>query len=221
MARNENEGCAERYADLGGLHAVVQKYEQNDITLSEVAVMVGCSGATVRNDFIRKLGVERYTLLQQNRKKIVSNMRELDASDLRKVFTQRLETLPLVEAQKIQALIDVIEQAEQAHVPLKAIEREGDNIRFFLPNERTVKMRIALLTESRPEHRLGLHRFRVSPGITKYDFVFFAMQNDNTTIYIFKSAEIAHVQSLALRYKWFNRKSRYDYARDRWSILHN
>lgn len=218
MARNLNHDRYDRYSNLGGLATIARRYEHGDITISALAKIAGCSRGTIHNDFIRLLGAERYALLQQNRKR-TTNVPRLDIPSIRNVLIQKSEGLSAEDTHKANSLVDILALAEKAHVPLRGIKRKGV-LRFCLPNEQTIRIRIAIVVDEQPEHRFGLHRFRISPTITSHNFVIFGIRAGyTTTTYIFNTLEIAHIQSLALRFKWFDRKSRYDYARDRWSLL--
>lgn len=85
---------------------------------------------------------------------------------------------------------------------------------------RRVHLRVARISGSLPEHRIGLHRFSWSGAAAKSDFCVFGLfAPQAATYYVFRSGEIASVKSLNLRFAMFHRKSKYDYGRGRWRLL--
>ncbi len=214
-----NKDSLNRYTRCGGLDALIRRYERGDISLEKGAELAGCSRGTFCKDIVRYLGPKGFTLLRNNRRKVITSP-TLDILKLKTFFAERLKSLSKNEGQKLQTIIYILEQAERAGVLLAGIKGRGRKVRFFISPKKTLKIRMALANYQQPEHQIGLHRFRVTPAISKYDFAIFAIRNDNnTTIYIFKTSEISGIQSLALRFEWFERNSTYEYARDRWSIL--
>jgi hypothetical protein len=187
--------------------------------LTQIASHVGCSRGTVHNDLVRFLGARQYAKVLSVRKRNGANVKQVNASEVKRILDTRLSLSENGEL-ATRLLKEVLIKAEQHGVSFLASLRAGGAIHFYLSDKRTVRMRIAVVDGDQPEHRFGLHRFRVSSGIRRYDFAIFAIDDRSAiTTYVFKVSEIASVQSLALRYKWFDRESRYDFARDRWSIF--
>jgi hypothetical protein len=218
--KNINEARVSRYDRLGGLLSIAKKYEHREITISDVAREIGCSRGTVYNDFVRYFGSKGYANLQSNRTNIIRRLRELNTLELKEIISRKLKKVSANEAQKLATLVDVITEAENHDIKFIGIKSRSGFLRFFLPDGRAVNIRVAIVNNEQREHRLGLHRFRVSSAVSGYDFAIFSIRDNGTTIvYIFRSSEIAHIQSLALRYKWFERQSLYDYSRNRWVVL--
>ncbi len=208
-----------RYKDEGGIISVVKQYESGKVTQSGLAKKIGCSRVTVYNDLVRNLGQSQYEILKRNRKTNIAKLKEMTTFQLREVLAGQCGSSN-EERLATRALIEVLTKAEAADVPIIGIQQRTRQIRFYLSREITLQIRVALAMGNRPEHRLGLHRFRVSRAISEYQFAIFAVYNGRTTIcYVFKTSQIAHLQSLALRFDHFKRKSRYDFAREQWSIL--
>jgi hypothetical protein len=219
MTRNPITERFGRYNRLGGLSELARQYEQGQISLTQIADRIGCSRGTVHNDFVRGLGKARYAETLRIRKNNDATAKRLKSFELRKILVRRFNVAK-DDAPAIRLLVATLTRAEQFDSSFLTSMRAGGAMRFFLSDERPVRIRTALPDGNQPEHRFGLHRFRVSPGISRYDFAVFAIgDRSSVTTYIFRTSEIASVQSLALRYKWFERKSRYDFARDRWAIL--
>src|ERR1044072_7919012 len=148
------------------------------------------------------------------------NRHLLDISVLQDLLARRLFKASSEEASKINNILGVLSQAQRNGVQLRGAVSAGGALHFYLRNGREVKIRVATIDDQRREHRLGLHRFKLIPAIASYDFAVFSMMEGLSIVtYIFKTSEIAQLTTLGLRYKWFERKSVYDYARDRWSIL--
>jgi hypothetical protein len=218
--KNINEDRVSHYDRLGGLRSIAKKYEHREITISDVAREIGCSRGTVYNDFLRYFGEKGYAALQANRTNVVRPLRELNMFEVRESISRRLKKASITKVQKLATLLDVITEAERHNIQLIGIKSRSGFLHFFLPDGRTINIRVAIATNEQREHRFGIHRFRVSSAVSSYDFAIFAIRDNNTTtVYIFRSSEIAHIQSLALRYKWFERQSVYDYSRNRWLVL--
>jgi len=105
---------------------------------------------------------------------------------------------------------------------------------YELPDGRVVVVRGACVRDLNREHRLGVHRFKITNAIQRYSFVVFAVKGkrgltaqrrygqieftDNPVVYIFRPQELASVQSLVLRFAG-DRPSKYEYALDRWHAM--
>lgn len=197
---------------------MARQYEYRQTSLTEIADKIGCSRGTIRNDLVRFLGEQRYARVLSSRR-TNNALKGVNVSELRKLLTSHSK-FSNNRGPTRRLLLDALTRAERHGISLLTILRAGGSMHFYLPDDRTVRIRTALAGGDQPEHRFGLHRFRISSGISRYDFAVFAISDGSTvTTYVFKPSEIASVQSLALRYKWFERTSRYDFARDRWSIL--
>lgn len=144
----------------------------------------------------------------------------LDIDGFRNLLAVRLFKASGNEALRINHILGVLSQAQRNDIHLSGTVGRSGAIRFYLPNQQELKIRVATIDGEQREHRLGLHRFKVVPTIADYNFAIFSMiEGVSITTYIFNTSDISHIKSLGLRFKWFERKSRYDYARDRWSIL--
>lgn len=114
----------------------------------------------------------------------------------------------------------VIARAKRKGVRIKLVSSRGRELVFALPDGRAVTIFSANINYKLKEHHMGLHRFGITPKIGKFDFAIFSLSDNSTsTAYIFHTSEIKGIWSLTLRFDHLNRKSKYDFARERWQIL--
>jgi hypothetical protein len=211
-----------RYARLGGLARVIRRYEQRDLKFREIGEAVGCSHEAVRNDFIRFLGQPDYARLRKRIKRPAVEDKCLNIQAAKHLIEERLPSLTEEEQKKATVLSNVLIQAEKSGVQFAVVVKGSGSFRFFLPDGRPISIRVAIPSSDLKEYPLGLHRFKVTPTISSFAFVIFAMLSDqNVVTYIFDTSEINRIRTLALRFKWLERRSKYDSARNRWSLLLN
>jgi DNA-binding Lrp family transcriptional regulator len=218
----------QRYRRLGGLPSALRRYERGEVTLAEIASAIGFSRETVRSDFKRHLGegefrevVERRREARRQRRAAVS----LDIAAARARLAREMREADEPTKKELRVLSQVLGEMSEAGVPLSVTVAPGGSMKFALADGRGVNIRVAVVGGSLKEHKIGFHRFKITPGVARYPFSVFALGvGDEALVFVFKSSDIAGVRSLNLRFaaesKYdITRKSKYDKARSNWAIL--
>ncbi|MCU1265724.1 MAG: hypothetical protein JWM21_2042 [Acidobacteria bacterium] len=192
------------------------------MALRQIAATLGCSHETVRKQLIDYLGEDSYSEIVARRSgdSKTDIIESLDIDRTRSLLQEQAIVLKGRAAREKTLLADVLLQAKNSGILLTSHFKRERLLRFTLPHGGSVKIKVAVPSGNEPEHRHGLHRFRLNPSISSYDFaVFSAQHSKNAVTYIFPVSEIYEHWSLVLRYKCLERGSKYKYARDRWAVL--
>ena len=208
-----------RYCPLGGLSCVVRRFEAGEVNLDTIAEPAGCSRETVRQDIIRHVGTARYEeiLCHRLRHRHPPRTVSLDLADALKVLAHPTDSL----GGKADPLLpSVLSAAQKAGVVLRVMLAREKDAKLFLPNGKPLCVRTVRVNDNVREHRLGLHRFKTGPHLASFAAVIFCIQkHSKRVIYVFRGKEVSTIRSLILRFDSFQRKSKYNYALDRWDIL--
>ena len=219
---DQSEMGSKRYDSLGGLANVARQYGSGDATLTQIARSVGCSDVTVRKDILRLCGEDGYKRLRQERR-------------LRAAIQDAPESLPLVEAianarnLRRRASSGELWRLDAEIALMEALEREdidalvtNVNKRFLISlGSRPLQVRYASPDRSLTEHRFGLHRFKARGDYAGSVPVVFVLTPTGAppSFYCFYASDLGGIRSLVLRFEFFQRGSKYDFARNRWAIL--
>lgn len=120
----------------------------------------------------------------------------------------------------------------------------GISLRSTLADGSLVMVRAAIIRDVLREHRIGVHRFNIAPeAAERADFYIFCVRgsgqqvklapygfhaspeqatrylDDEPAVYIFRSDELKSIRTLCLRFGFFDRESKYEFARNRWGVL--
>lgn len=217
----------ERYHKLGGLPSVIESYQAGKLNLKEISEAIGYSKETIRNDIKRQVGESGFNQLMAKKYETRRAQTEvsMDISEAIKYLAGLMREANKTSKQELLVVAQVLGEINKMGVPLSmSITRYGA-MRFALADGTPVGIRVGVVDGSLQEHEKGIYRFKTSPKTSEREFSIFAIRDGNKTVfYLFAPSELGDVRSLNLRYtdesKYdMERKSKYDYARDRWSIL--
>jgi lambda repressor-like predicted transcriptional regulator len=201
---------------------IASRFKKREMALRQIAAMLGCSHETVRKQLMDYLGQDSYSEIVASRSEDSKShvIQLLDIDRTRSLLQEQATVLRGGASREKALLADVLLQAKNSGISLTCHFKRERLFRFTLPRGSGVKIKVAVPSGNEPEHRHGLHRFRLNPSISSYDFaVFSARHGKSASTYIFPVSEICEQWSLVLRYKCLERGSKYKYARDRWSVL--
>jgi hypothetical protein len=217
-----------RYRKVGGLPSAIERYERGEVTLADIGAAIGYSRETVRKDFKGHLGDGQFRQLVEQRGEAQREKRGpvwMDVASAREHLARKAREADGAAKGEARVLSQVLAEAEAADVPLSMILTSQGSVSYALPDGPCVQIRVAVVDGRLKEHRIGFHRFKITPAVTRCPFVVFGLNvGDKTLCFVFKSSDIAGVRSLNLRFEAeskydITRKSKYDRARDKWSIL--
>jgi len=210
---------SDRYSPLGGLRGVVRVLRSRGATLKGIADRVGVSRETVRQDLIKMLGEEGY-------QEVAAAMRPEPKRD---------QVMPVADAvaairssgrqsddRSMLATAAVLEELASNGVAIEATLMPSSAWRFHV-GVRPLTIRIGFPNENHKEFSMGLFRFKVS-GFSSPEVAVFAMFTGAGSLrclasYAFLAEELGDIRSLNLRFNFFERESKWSYARNRWSAL--
>lgn len=208
-----------KYNKLGGIEKVFSRLGKRKDPLESIGQIVGVSRQSVRQDIIMFFGKEAYLEMKNQRKRLSTKTEiELDLQSTIRFIKQHIDS----KNTTLCCMAEILSRAKRNEVPLittmiQPFSRKSQ-LKFKLSNGKKVFVHTALALGNLSEHGIGLHRFR--PRKVDADFYIFGICGEkDSSVYIFKFDEIKHIKSLNLRFKQFEKQSKYDYARDRWGIL--
>jgi len=197
-----------RYEFLGGIERIIDILKKGG-TLSGVAQKVGISRETVRLDLIKLMGLEAYKNIKRKRTNIFSSLDEClsinnEISEKKKMMRQRIFKIFKNRLKNLEEI--KVFKSNYMHIKLK--------------NKKTVLIRFSHINKKLRDYFSGYYRFHITKKIEKFDFVIFILLDEASyNSYLFKAKEIAHLGTLALRFKDNLGGLKYKFALDDWNIL--
>jgi hypothetical protein len=149
----------------------------------------------------------------------------MDISEAIKHLAGLMKDADEASKQELLALSQVLGEINKTGAPVSMSITRFRAKRFTLADGTPVNIRVGVVDGSLNEHAQGIYRFKTSPKTSQSEYSIFAIRGDHKTVcYVFAPSELGDVRSLNLRFRDeskydMERKSKYDYARDRWSIL--
>lgn len=212
----------EKYNKLGGIDNALHRLQSGKDSFTSIGRAIDFSAETVRQDILKYIGAAEYAKLKSQKQQEYSPV-EIDLSGAIELLKKWQKSANGGEALKFECIVQTLSEARRHGVPLMAVtiihrRKKDTRITFKLADGRKVLVRPVFVLGGLSEHRIGLHRMR--PPKVKADFVIFGLcAKRNTTNYVFGLNEIERLKSLVLRFDKFDKKSKYDYARERWGML--
>ena len=207
---------------------MVERYGRGELNLSSVSRIVGLSREAVRNDIMRFVGAADYRRLMARRKEAQQLAREdvwVDIQEARRRLKRATREAEGTLRQESRVLSQVLREMGEAGVPLSACFTRRGQVKFALPDGRGVGIRVAVVDGRFKEHKIGFHRFKISPLTSEREFSVFAVGVGGLVVpYVFAPGELGRLRSLNLRFTDESkydmlRKSKYDTARGDWGKL--
>jgi hypothetical protein len=234
LTQNKRKITEKSYKPFGGFNSMLKQYVRCELTFKSIGNAIGVSYESVRQDLIRRLGKTRYIKLKQGRRLYILNKQKEKQGALReqtcnvrkaiKILNSRKSTVSEKKAEEFDLLIKLFSIINKHGIGLIVKISPRGPLKYALTNGRTLRIRVASADDKYAESKVGMHRFDVRPTVTLDDFAIYTIFDpDSGRIhsYIFNTCEVKHLRSLNLRFKWFNRQSKYDYAKERWALLKN
>lgn len=206
-----------KYDRFGGIEKVFYSLYSGDTTLTSIGKVVGYSKETVILDFLKHFGKEAYNTMKAKMRKRLEEV-DLNLPNAIKSISKAM----FKENSSLKCILNVLSKAKQADVPLVVTLSmpftPNTRLKYRLINGRKVFIHTSFVHGNLVEHSIGLHRFK--PRKVNADFYIFGICGKKGGIaYVFNIIDIMQIKSLNLRFENFEKKSKYDYARERWDIL--
>lgn len=213
------ERLDKRYSQFGGITRLLRSFRENQVSLDSIADDLDVSRETVRQDFIRFLGRPAYNeIIEERRPK---PMTDKDYTVAAAVEELRKEGRASDDATKL-ALASLLQEVAR-HVDSITVMRSPGGAWRFSVGDQPLYLRAAIPQESYREYQMGFFRFKPGgyqePGFAVFGMCKMRSPHDVLAAHVFKTTEVQDTRSLNLRFTKFERTSKWDYARNRWSLL--
>jgi len=210
-----------KYDPIGGIAHVAKNVFNGSWTLQHAARGISITRECVRQDLIVLIGAAEYRKRVKARKNRVKQSRAPRTLSTAQAvqFLSRTQEANLGPAPRL--LKHILERSRSVGVRLALRVCPGKRPVLLTPGGRTIAVRTAAPNGGTRENALGLHRFNTFSAQTKINpiAVFILTTPAKTFSYVFRTKDIAHLNSLVLRYQDLHRKSKYSPALNNWKAI--
>jgi hypothetical protein len=203
-----------KYDQIGGIEYVIKSFENGVYGVVDISSKIGFSHETVRQDFINKIGKEKYSDAVLNRQKLKKG-----------IFLNTSQAITFLDATNkshryLKEIVTIIS------INLKGVHDlrfyKLNQISFSLKNNKNVILRYSVVKKGMADYPTRNFRFNIHQNIEKFDYAIFVIfHSHGTHFYIFRTDNISYLRTLALKYKAEKTRNKYLYALDKWAILNS
>jgi len=206
----------QKYSKIGGIESLYHRYKLGLITLKSSAKKLNVAPETIRQNFIKLVGHERYLLDKENKKKRKFQTIKDGIDYLLKRQEDRL-----AGQFNIEIIISAFKHIDSKLRKDKAIDLSRLKSPYLTTkNGEKILIRTGKVTAFKSDYKTNYFRFNMSKKIVNYQYAIFVIFFQNSVFsYIFPNNEISHLRTLSLKYKDLDSNYKYKKALNNWKLI--